>query len=73
MDYVERLTALREDRDITQAEIAAVLGGKQAAVSKYELRLRRYDVVDIIKLCKFYRVSADYVLGLPEGLDYPER
>ncbi len=73
MDYVERLTALREDRDITQAEIAAVLGCKQAAVSKYELRLRRYDVVDIIKLCKFYRVSADYVLGLPEGLDYPER
>lgn len=73
MDYVDRLTALREDRDVGQKEVAAILGCKQAAVSKYELRQNRYAVDDIIKLCKFYQVSADYVLGLPRDLDYPER
>lgn len=72
-DYVDRLTALRQDRDIGQKVIAGVLGCKQAAVSKYELRKVRYDIEDIIKLCEFYNVSADYILGLPQGLDYPER
>lgn len=72
-DYVDRLTALRVDRDIIQEDVAAVLGCKQAAVSKYELRITRYGVDDIIKLCKFYNVSADYILGLPKGMDYPER
>ncbi len=73
MDYVDRLTALREDHDVGQKEIAALLGCKQAAVSKYELRLTRYAVDDIIKLCEFYQVSADYILGLPKGLPYPDR
>lgn len=73
MDYVDRLTALRQDRDLLQRDIAAVLGCEQAAVSKYELRVSRYDIDDLIALCKFYNVSADYVLGLPKGMDYPER
>lgn len=73
MDYIDRLNDLREDRDIGQKEIAAVLGCKQAAVSKYELRQRRYGIDDLIKLCRFYQVSADYILGLPKGMDYPER
>lgn len=72
-DYVDRLTALRQDQDIGQKVIADVLGCTQPTVSKYELRQSRYDIEDIIKLCKFYKVSADYVLGLPKGLDYPER
>ena len=72
-DYVDRLTALRQDRDIGQKVIAGVLGCTQATVSKYELRKNRYEIDDLIKLCEFYKVSADYILGLPKGLDYPER
>ncbi|MBQ3084484.1 MAG: helix-turn-helix transcriptional regulator [Clostridia bacterium] len=64
MNMVERLTALREDRDIKQSEIAAVLGCKQSAISKYERGRTRYSTEDVAKLCKFYNVSADYVLGL---------
>lgn len=73
MDYVDRLTALRVDRDIGQKEIASLLGCRQSTVSKYEKRRTQYDIEDIIRLCQFYQVSADYILGLPEGLDYPER
>ena len=72
MDYVDRLTALRQDRDIGQKEIAAVLGCQQSAISKYEKRRAKYSIEDIIALCRFYQVSADYVLGLPEHLPYPE-
>ena len=73
MDYVDRLTALRQDRDIGQKEIAGVLGCQQSAISKYETRRAKYSVEDIISLCRFYHVSADYVLGLPSDLPYPER
>ena len=65
MEYVDRLTALRQDRDIWQKEIAAVLGCQQSAISKYEKRRAKYSIEDIIALCRFYQVSADYVLGLP--------
>ena len=73
MDYVDRLRALREDRDVGQEQIAAVLGCQQSAVSKYETRRAKYSVEDIIRLCAFYNVSADYILGLPRDLPYPER
>ena len=73
MDYIERLKALREDNDKGQGEIAKVLNCKQSAVSKYENGKLKYKVEDIIELCKFYGVSADYILGLPKNLKYPER
>ncbi len=73
MDYVERLTILREDRDIGQKEIAELLSCNQPAISKYETRRAKYSIEDLILLCKFYNVSADYILGLPEGMPYPKR
>ncbi len=73
MDYIDRLTALRIDNDISQAEISKLLNCQQSAISKYEQRRAKYKIEDIIKLCKFYDVSADYVLGLPKNKKYPER
>ena len=73
MDYVERLTQLREDHDIKQRQVADLLGCQQSAVSKYETRKVPYRVEDVAKLCEYYQISADYVLGLPEKLTYPKR
>lgn len=73
MDYVDRLTAMRQDRDISQKEIARILNCQQSAISKYERKLREYKIKDIILLCKFYNVSADYILGLPDDMPYPKR
>ncbi len=39
----------------------------------YEKRRTQYKVDDIIKLCLYYGVSANYILGLPQDLDYPKR
>ena len=73
MDYIDRLTELRIDRDLEQTDIAKILNCQQSAISKYEQRRNRYKVEDIIRLCEFYGVSADYILGLPKGLKYPDR
>lgn len=72
MDYVDRLTQLREDRDLHQQDIAEILNCQQSAISKSEQRKSKYKVEDTIKLCAFYKVSADYILGLPDLL-YPKR
>ena len=72
MDYVDRLTQLREDHDLGQKDIAKLLNCQQSAISKYEQRRSKYKIGDIIKLCEFYNVSADYILGLPD-LPYPKR
>ena len=70
MDYIDRITSLREDNDYKQKEIAEILGIKQSAYSKYEKRRTKIQVEDIIKLCKLYNVSADYILGFT---DTPEQ
>ena len=62
-DYIDRLTALRQDRDVGQKVITHVLGCTQSTVSKYELRQSRYDINDLTALCKFYNVSARPVPG----------
>ncbi|MDE6469669.1 MAG: helix-turn-helix domain-containing protein [Eubacterium sp.] len=66
MDYIKRLKDLRVDNDRTQAQIAEVLCVGQTSISSYELGKRQYKVEDLIKLCEFYNVSADYVLGFTD-------
>ena len=63
-DYVEKLTELRIDRDITQKQVATILGINQSAYSKYEKRRTKMSVEDFKKLCEFYKVSADEILDL---------
>lgn len=68
LDYVDRLTALRVDNDIEQKVIAELLSCKQSAVSKYETRRAKYNIDDVILLCKYYDVSADYIFGFTEEM-----
>ena len=60
----ERIRSLREDNDLKQSEIAAVLGTTQQVYSRYEKGINEIPVRHIITLCKYYKVSADYILGL---------
>ncbi len=60
----ERIRSLREDRDLTQAYVANLLGTTQQVYSRYENGVNDIPLRHIIVLCKFYNVSADYVLGL---------
>lgn len=62
--YYEILRELREDRDLTQAQIAKVLGTTQQVYSRYEKGENEMPVRHVITLCRYYDVSADYVFGL---------
>lgn len=60
----ERIRNLREDRDITQKQMAAALNCSQQVYSNYELGQRDIPTDILIKLSKFYNVSTDYILGI---------
>ena len=67
-DYTKILRELREDSDLTQAQVAAVLGTTQQVYARYEKGINELPVRHLRALCLLYGVSADYILGLPEGL-----
>ncbi|MGN0520936.1 MAG: helix-turn-helix domain-containing protein [Candidatus Fimenecus sp.] len=66
MTYSERLRGLREDRDLTQTQLAEILHTSQKAISNWENGRNEppYDI--LIKYAKFFGVSADYLLGITD-------
>lgn len=64
MDYIKRIRDLREDADLTQQQVAAVLGTSQTMYARYERGANELPIHHLLKLCKLYGVSSDYILGL---------
>lgn len=64
--YIEKLRALREDNDLTQEDIAKILGTSQTMYALYEREANELPIRHLVTLCKYYKVSVDYVLGLEE-------
>jgi transcriptional regulator with XRE-family HTH domain len=58
---------LREDNDLTQREVAKVINKSQQGYSHIEDGRAELKIEDLIKLCKFYGVSADYFIGMTEN------
>lgn len=73
MHYTQKLKDEREDRDLKQENIAKMLGITKQQYSLYETGRRKLPIDYLTILCKFYGVSADYILGLPKGLKYYDR
>lgn len=67
MDYVDRIKALREDRDLKQKEIASVINKSQQGYAHLENRKAKFSVEDIICLAKYFNVSTDYLLGITDS------
>ena len=63
-NYNDRIRERREDRDLTQTQVAAVLGIDQRTYSNYEPGYRALPIEHLSRLCKYYKVSADLVLGI---------
>lgn len=59
-----RIRDLREDRDLTQREMAKILNCSQQVYSNYELGQRDIPTDILIKLSAFYHVSVDYILDI---------
>lgn len=67
MNYAQNIKSLREDNDLYQKDIAKILGTTQSYYAQYENGKRPLPIEHLITLCKFYNVSADYILGLTKN------
>lgn len=66
MNYRTRMRNLREDRDLTQKEIGAVINKSQQGYSHIEDGRAELKIEDLKKLCRFYGVTSDYFIGLTD-------
>ena len=64
--YGKIIKELRLEHNLTQKRLAENLGTTQKSISKYELELLDLSTDMLIRLCKFFDVSADYILGVSE-------
>lgn len=71
--FGEKIRAFREDMNMTQAELGNAVDMTQRKVSYLERDKYSPNVEDTRALCMFFKVSADYLLDLDEGLSYPKR
>ncbi len=66
MTYAQRIRSLREDNDLTQTNVAEILGTNQKVYSRYETEENEMPIRHLLTLCKYYNVSADYILGFTD-------
>ena len=66
MGYRERMKDLREDMDLSQAAVGKLLNKSQQGYNHIETGRAELKIEDLIKLCDFYGVSADYLIGRTE-------
>lgn len=71
MKINERIRATREDQDRTQEEAAIAINCTRRQYLRYEKGEQEMTISKLRALCLYYHVSADYILGLPRGLDWP--
>lgn len=62
--YVKIIRDLREDNDLTQQQVAEILGTSQTMYARYERGANELPIRHLIILSKYYKVSTDYLLGL---------
>lgn len=67
----QKLKEIRQDKDMTQTQIAKELNTTTQQISKYELNNQDMTTQVLKKWCNYLNVSADYILDIPKGMYDP--
>ena len=65
-NFGERLKELRLEKGLTQKQVANEIGNTQSAIVYWESNKQEPTISTLKKLCRFFNVSADYLIGLEE-------
>ena len=66
MNYRQRLRDVREDRDLTQEQLGRIINKSQQGYNHIEAGRAELKIDDLVKLCRYYNLSADYLIGLTD-------
>lgn len=70
---IDKLRDIRHDHDESQRDLAKAIGFHHVQIARYETGQNTPSIEYIIKFCEHYNVSADYILGLKYGLEWPRK
>lgn len=73
LSFGEKIKNLREDYDINQTQLGKAIGATQRKISYIECNKYEPNIDDIVALCNFFKVSADYLLGIPPHYHNPNK
>lgn len=73
LTFGEKIKLLREERQLNQTELGKAVNMTQRKISYMENNKYEPSMDDIIALCRFFTVSADYLLGFPKNLPFPKK
>ena len=73
LTFGEKIRLLREEKELNQTELGEALGMTQRKISYLECGRHEPSFDDLRALCRYFQVSADYLLGFPKNLPYPKR
>ena len=73
LTFGEKIKSLRENAEINQTELGKKVNMTQRKISYIECGKCEPSIEDIISLCNYFEVSADYLLGIKKGYKYIER
>lgn len=73
LTFGEKIRLLRENAELKQAELGTFVGMTQRKVSYIENDQCEPSLEDIRAFCRYFNISADYLLGFSKGLPYPKR
>ena len=69
----EKVRNLREDADLNQTQLGTKLQMTQRKISYIECGKYEPSIEDIAAICNFFKISSDYLIGIPKGYKYPDR
>ena len=73
LTFGEKIRLLREEKELNQTELGEAVGMTQRKISYLECGRYEPSFDDLRALCRYFQVSADYLLGFPKNLPYPKR
>ena len=73
LTFGEKIRLLREEKELNQTELGDAVGMTQRKISYLECARYEPSFDDLRALCRYFQVSADYLLGFPKSLPYPKR
>ena len=73
LTFAEKIRLLREEKELNQTQLGQAVGMTQRKISYLENGKYEPSLDDIRMLCRFFHVSADYLLGFSKPLPYPKR
>lgn len=68
---IKKMIDIRNDNDETQRELAKAIGYHHVQIARYEKGTNTPSIEYLKRFCEHYKVSSDYILGLPRNLQWP--